>query len=57
MTLTLGVLVHRLDAGDCLALHIDGPIEFHNPGPRPSRYAVVMANPVPLRGLNRQVQR
>jgi transcriptional regulator with XRE-family HTH domain len=57
MTLTLGGVSHRLEAGDCLALHIDGPIEFHNPGPRPSRYAVVIASAAPLRGPNRQVPR
>jgi len=43
MTLTLGHDSHRLEAGDCLALHVDGPIEFHNPTRRPARYAVVIA--------------
>jgi transcriptional regulator with XRE-family HTH domain len=57
MTLTLGGVNHRLEAGDCLALHIDGPLEFHNPGPRPSRYAVVIANVAPLRSPNRQMPR
>ena len=43
MTLTLGRMSHRLEAGDCLALHVDGPIEFHNPTRRAARYAVVIA--------------
>ncbi|MEP7100851.1 MAG: XRE family transcriptional regulator [Burkholderiales bacterium] len=43
MTLTLRGISHRLEAGDCLALHVDGPIEFHNPTRRAARYAVVIA--------------
>ncbi len=43
MQLTQGGSTHRLDAGDCLALHIDGPIEFRNPTRSPARYAVVIA--------------
>lgn len=49
MTLTLGHVSHRLEAGDCLALHVDGPIEFHNPTRRPARYAVVIASAAQLR--------
>lgn len=33
---------HRLAAGDCLAMLLDGPISFHNPGTVPARYAVVL---------------
>lgn len=44
MTLTLGRVSHRLEAGDCVALHVDGPIEFHNPTHRPARYVVVIAS-------------
>ena len=33
---------HRLVAGDCLAMLLDGPIGFHNPGIEPARYAVVL---------------
>jgi transcriptional regulator with XRE-family HTH domain len=44
MTLTLGSVIHRLEAGDCLALRVDGPIEFHNPTRRAARYAVVISN-------------
>ena len=43
MTLTLGQVRHRLAAGDCLALHVDAPIEFHNPTRRAARYVVVIA--------------
>ena len=37
MTLTLGHASHELKAGDCLALHVDGPIEVHNPTRRMAR--------------------
>jgi len=57
MMLTLGRMSHRLEAGDCLALHVDGPIEFHNPTRRAARYAVVIATGPALRALNRQVPR
>jgi transcriptional regulator with XRE-family HTH domain len=57
MTLTLGNASHRLEAGDCLALHIDGPIEFHNPTRRPARYAVVIATAASPRAANRQAPR
>jgi transcriptional regulator with XRE-family HTH domain len=57
MTLTLGHATHELKAGDCLALHVDGPIEFHNPTRRMARYAVVIATAAPNRVLNRQVPR
>ena len=35
MQFTYGGSTYRLEAGDCLALHIDGPIEFRNPTLRP----------------------
>ena len=57
MTLTLGRVSHRLEAGDCLALHVDGPIEFRNPTRRAARYAVVIATDAPPRALTRQVPR
>jgi transcriptional regulator with XRE-family HTH domain len=57
MTLTLGGTRHRLEAGDCLALHVDGPIEFRNPTRRAARYAVVIATGAPHRPLHRQVPR
>jgi transcriptional regulator with XRE-family HTH domain len=57
MTLTLGDASHRLEAGDCLALHVDAPIEFHNPTRRPARYAVVIASLPSLRASNRHTPR
>jgi transcriptional regulator with XRE-family HTH domain len=40
---TLGAGCHRLRRGDCLAMTLDGPTVFHNPGEKPARYAVVVA--------------
>jgi transcriptional regulator with XRE-family HTH domain len=57
MHLTLGEVSHRLTAGDCLGLHVDGPIAFHNPTRRVARYAVVIATGAPLRALTRQALR
>ena len=57
MTLTFGDASHRLEAGDCLALRIDGPIEFHNPTRRRARYAVVIATTPSPRVSNRQAPR
>lgn len=44
MDITLGAQRHRLRAGDCLAMVLDGPNIFHNPTRRPARYAVVIAS-------------
>lgn len=52
MALTHGGHTHRLEAGDCLALHIDGPIEFRNPTRQPARYAVVIAVDSPHRAAH-----
>jgi transcriptional regulator with XRE-family HTH domain len=41
--------VHRLDAGDCLALALEGPLIYHNPTREPARYAVVIATESALR--------
>lgn len=49
MTLTHGGKTHRLEMGDCLALLIDGPIEFRNPTRHLARYAVVIAVDSPHR--------
>jgi mannose-6-phosphate isomerase-like protein (cupin superfamily) len=32
----------RLEAGDCLAMQLDAPVRFHNPGNRPARYLVAL---------------
>lgn len=53
MVLTLGGQRHSLEPGDCLALRVDGPIEFHNPTSRSARYAVVIAAAVPPRAPTR----
>jgi len=44
MELTHGGVTQRLEAGDCLAMRLDGPVEFRNPTRKPARYAVVIAN-------------
>ncbi len=42
--ITLGKTTHRLQQGDCLAIHLDCPITYYNPTRTPSRYAVVIAS-------------
>jgi transcriptional regulator with XRE-family HTH domain len=32
----------RLEAGDCFYMRFGRPIRFHNPSPRPTRYAVIL---------------
>ena len=32
----------QLAAGDCLAMRLDAPIRFHNPGAKPARYLVAL---------------
>jgi transcriptional regulator with XRE-family HTH domain len=41
--LRTGPDLYRLAAGDCLSMHLDQPIAFHNPGGRPARYVVALA--------------
>ncbi|HEY6552829.1 MAG TPA: XRE family transcriptional regulator, partial [Vicinamibacteria bacterium] len=41
--ITLGDVLHRLRAGDCLAMVLDQPIAYHNPTRKAARYAVVLA--------------
>ncbi len=43
MEVTVGEDRYRLTAGDCLAMELDRPTEFHNPTRAPARYAVVIA--------------
>jgi transcriptional regulator with XRE-family HTH domain len=50
MEITSGESRHRLGAGDCLAMVVDGPVSFRNPGRRAARYLVALvarAAPVP----------
>jgi transcriptional regulator with XRE-family HTH domain len=45
---TAGPVTHRLGAGDCLAMRVDGPTAFHNPGDGAARYVVALtADPAP----------
>lgn len=39
---TVGDVCHALRAGDCLAMDLDQPTMFHNPGEFAARYAVVL---------------
>ncbi|HEU0077318.1 MAG TPA: XRE family transcriptional regulator [Longimicrobiaceae bacterium] len=43
LELTVGGATHRLDAGDCLAMRLEGLIAFRNPGRHAVRYAVALA--------------
>jgi transcriptional regulator with XRE-family HTH domain len=42
---TTGPDTHRLETGDCLAMRLDAPTAFHNPGRKPARYVVVISSP------------
>lgn len=42
MTLTVGPQTWALAAGDCLAMVVNQPIVFANPGDRPARYALAL---------------
>jgi transcriptional regulator with XRE-family HTH domain len=44
MEITYGAERYVLDAGDCLAIPLDSPNSFHNPGDAPARYAVVLTS-------------
>ncbi|WP_457322847.1 helix-turn-helix domain-containing protein [Roseateles sp. P5_E11] len=33
----------QLNPGDCLAMRLDAPIRFHNPGTKPARYLVALS--------------
>lgn len=43
MDITLGEEVFRLSAGDCLAMRLDRPIAWRNPGRSTARYLVALA--------------
>ena len=42
MDITVGDTRWQLAAGDCLAMRLDQPIAFHNPGHTPARYLVAL---------------
>ncbi|MGQ9365484.1 helix-turn-helix domain-containing protein [Azospirillum sp. ST 5-10] len=44
LAMTVGNDRHVLAAGDCLAMRLDRPIAFHNPGDQPARYLVALAS-------------
>lgn len=39
---SVGDCIHRLAAGDCLAMRVDRPISFHNPATEAARYLVAL---------------
>lgn len=43
LDLTVDGVPHALAAGDCLQMHLRGPIRYRNPGSEPVRYAVILA--------------
>lgn len=45
MEVTVGAERWLLAAGDCLAMRLDRPIAYHNPGEKPARYLVALASP------------
>ncbi len=49
MQVAVGEVTHALEAGDCLAMTLDRPIGFHNPGTAVARYAVVLCQPARAR--------
>lgn len=44
MHVTVGEACHRLQSGDCLAMRVDRPTSFHNPGAVPARYLVALVS-------------
>lgn len=47
MTLTVGQQTWELAAGDCLAMAVNQPIVFANPGDRPARYVLALTVAAP----------
>lgn len=43
MEVTVGTTLWQLNTGDCLAMQLDQPITYHNPGRKPARYLVALA--------------
>lgn len=42
LELTVGPATHLLGPGDCLAMRVEGPVVFHNPGEGLTRYMVAL---------------
>ncbi|HZS85336.1 MAG TPA: XRE family transcriptional regulator [Stellaceae bacterium] len=47
IAVTVGDEVHRLGAGDCLAMRLDRPTAFRNEGEEAARYLVALASATP----------
>jgi transcriptional regulator with XRE-family HTH domain len=47
MEIVVGDAAWRLEAGDCLAMRLDRPIVYRNPGRKPARYLVALATALP----------
>lgn len=43
LEIRVGTATHLLAAGDCLAMQVDRPTGFHNPGPEAARYLVALS--------------
>jgi len=43
VSLRIGGVTHRLERGDCLAMRLDAPVTFRNPGDHAARYVVALA--------------
>jgi transcriptional regulator with XRE-family HTH domain len=49
MEISHGADQWQLNPGDCLAMRLDAPITFHNPGDKPARYLVALMGAAPWR--------
>lgn len=47
--MNVGTEAHRLEAGDCIAMQLDRPIAYRNPGRKPARYLVALASDITRR--------
>lgn len=47
---TVGGMPHDLAAGDCLAMRVEAPVLFENPGAAPARYVLAVAVDRPAAG-------
>ncbi|MCX8998006.1 XRE family transcriptional regulator [Rhizobiaceae bacterium BDR2-2] len=45
LDMTADGATHRMQPGDCLFMTLSTPHAFHNPGPGPARYAVIIEKP------------
>lgn len=45
LEMTADGATHRMLPGDCLFMTLSAPHAFHNPGPEPARYAVIIEKP------------